>query len=1144
MMNDEFKTRGGTLPHSSFIIHHSSFLCVVVAAFLASVRVAAAEPVIRVAGTFNQWRPDDPATLMTRQADGTFVLEHFFDVGTYELKFVADGNWSTNWGDGGGDRLSRTGGNLQLAVPRPGPYCLVADIERNRWSCREAELKRPLAVPALRGGGYVGIPQWLDGSASRAAGGKRIESYRWRQADSDPVRAIIDHAVSDKPRSRITFPEPGTYHVALSVSDGTPGEPRTLEIDARIGYSVTTVPISPTGTVPISPDNSGGVMVPIAGGRLARVLMAEKPGRYTVVVRTLGGDDTAVAALPADVRAGRSYTAILDPHMHKLTIDEGISTGFRYRPADDAGLPANTPIRKVFLAGTFNGWSPSSTPMTEVADGEFYVAMKLPEGLHQYKFVVNGMLWREDPRADPRWRVSDGRNGHNSGVFVGPHGEDFGPPKPNHVNTDALFHDPGQIHYFNVIGDDLLEVRCRTLANDVQHVTLVAASPGGQQHWPMQKARTQYGFDYWAVRVANPPVVDGGFHYVFEAKDGTALATLRPPPEAHRDEFRQSIQPAFATPDWAQHAVWYQILVSRFRNGDPSNDRMPRVPWTWNWLKPFGQEAEIDPRTRGTAYYRHIWFRHYGGDIAGLREKLPYLRDLGVNALYLLPMFTAESEHKYDASDYRHIDDSYGVKDALSRISGETDDPATWKWSASDKLFLDFLADAHRQGFRIIVDVSFNHVGRQHYAFQDVLKNGRKSRYADWFDIADWGPPIKWRAWDGDNGSLPNFRRDAGGLAPPVRDHIFAVTRRWMDPNGDGDPSDGIDGWRLDVANLIPAPFWREWRKLVKSINPDAYLTAEIWTEAREWLAGDQFDAVMNYEFAKRMQRFFVNQKTAIPASQFAEAMADIVMWYPTQSSLVVQNLLDSHDTDRFASMMVNPDLPWDERNRVQDNNPKYNLRPPTDEEYRRVKLAHVVQFTFVGAPMIWYGDEVGMWGADDPHCRKPMVWKDLEPYDDPAEHVRQDMLDHYRRLIAIRNTYPALQLGELKFVLADDATNTLAYVRALGAQYVLVVINNSDKEQVAKVPTDAPDGTAFFDLLSPKAASLGASPAGTSSPSATPAPAAQASATAVSAVPERATAHPRIQLLAEAVPAARAQGGKFTLTLPARSGAILVPRE
>ncbi len=575
-------------------------------------------------------------------------------------------------------------------------------------------------------------------------------------------------------------------------------------------------------------------------------------------------------------------------------------------------------------------------------------------------------------------------------------------------------------------------------------------------------------------------------------------------------EYGGVLKPKFTTPDWAKHAVWYQVLVSRFRNGDPANDPWPCVPWTWNWSKPFAKEAE--PK----GFYRHIWHRRYGGDIAGLREKLPYLRDLGVNALYLMPVFTAESEHKYDTSDYRHIDDTYGVKGALSQVAGETDDPATWRWSASDRVFLDFIGEAHRQGFRVICDVSFNHVGRGHYAFQDVLKHGRASRYADWFEITSWEPRIRWKAWDGENGSLPNFRHEAGNLVKPVRDHLFAVTRRWMDPNGDGDASDGIDGWRLDVANLVPSAFWREWRGLVKSINPDAYITAEIWDEARKWLSGDQFDAVMNYEFAKRMQRFFVNRKKTITASQFADAAADMLMWYPLPATLALQNLLDSHDTDRFASMMVNPDLPFGERNRVQDNNPRYNLRPPTAGEYRRMQCALIVQFTFVGAPMIWYGDEVGMFGASDPHCRKPMVWKDLEPYEDPAEHVREDLLEHYRRLIAIRHTYPALRLGDIRFVQMDDATNTLTYERSLDGDALFVVVNNGDEEREVSFRTEAPEGTAFVDLLSPTAANVAPAPA------------------------DRPTSRATIQPVPGTAAAARVQGGRIAVKVAAYWGAIL----
>ena len=291
---------------------------------------------------------------------------------------------------------------------------------------------------------------------------------------------------------------------------------------------------------------------------------------------------------------------------------------------------------------------------------------------------------------------------------------------------------------------------------------------------------------------------------------------------------------SFETPDWAKRAVWYQIFPERFRNGDSSNDPPGTVPWRHAWYEPYKGPG----REKGK-FWDYIFDRRYGGDIQGIREKLPYLRRLGITAIYLNPVFQAESLHKYDASDYRHIDDFFGVKGSLKKVQGETTDPKTWQWSESDKVFLEFLKEAHAQGFKVILDGVFNHVGRDFWAFRDVVKNGEKSPYAGWFDITSF-KPFHYKAWDKDDGSLPRLKHDdALGLAQPVRDHLFTVTRRWMDPNGDGDPSDGIDGWRLDVAGDINANFWKDWRKLVKSINPNAYIVAELWEESRSWLQGD-----------------------------------------------------------------------------------------------------------------------------------------------------------------------------------------------------------------------------------------------------------------------------------------------------------------
>jgi len=447
-----------------------------------------------------------------------------------------------------------------------------------------------------------------------------------------------------------------------------------------------------------------------------------------------------------------------------------------------------------------------------------------------------------------------------------------------------------------------------------------------------------------------------------------------------------------------------------------------------------------------------------------LRQSLPYLKKLGVNAIYLNPMFEAESMHKYDATDYRHIDEFFGVKgdyEALRAAGTETEDPKTWVWTPSDKLFLNFVAEAHREGFKVILDGVFNHVGRNHWAFQDVLKKGKGSRYASWFDVRDWTPPIKYIAWDrggepASDGALPVFKKDEElGLVHGPREHIFAVTKRWLAP--DGDPSRGVDGFRLDVPGDIPHPFWVEWRELVKATKPDAFIAGEIWDWAQVWLKGDQFDAVMNYRFADAAQRFFVNRKKAITPSDFAARCAEMVNAYPFQASLVQMNLFDSHDTDRFASMFVNPDLPYDAANRIQDNGPNYSAAPPSAEEWRRMGQAVTFQMTFVGAPMIYYGDEAGMWGPDDPSNRQPMLWEDLGPYADARVKFNAPLFAHYRRLIAVRQELKPLRRGTFRPVAVDDARGLFAFARVFDGRSVVVALNRSSEERHVLLPATGP---------------------------------------------------------------------------------------
>lgn len=756
--------------------------------------------------------------------------------------------------------------------------------------------------------------------------------------------------------------------------------------------------------------------------------------------------------------------------------------------------------RSVHLAGSFQGWNSTATPMSD-ADGDniwTVTVEEIPEGTHHYKFVIDGERWIPDPTDDRELRIDDGHGGENSGFVAGPDIRNAPPPKPDHIATDFVLHGPKTD--VTAVATDRVRIRCRTLADDVDHVSLTLADiPPERRATAMatialEKEEPVGRYDTWSVTIdfSNFQLPSKEvFAYALHFQDRNATARRPPMPEDLTPPFElpmfTAVRPTLDVPDWAQHAQWYQIFTERFRNGNPENDpgqfdyeRL--VPWNGDWWSTLpGEAAGEENFYQGAG---NVWSRRYGGDLQGIREKLPYLRKLGINAIYLNPVFEAESMHKYDTADFRHVDDNFGVGEGVHHrdtetqseypyaVEGETEDPSTWKWSASDKLFLDFLEEAHAQGFRVIIDGVFNHVGRAHPFFMDVLEKGKNSKYADWFEITDWGDEANWRpmedpfevhgkpggiqwaAWDRANGHLPVFKKDAElGLAPGPREHIMAVTKRWLDPDGDPSTRDGVDGWRLDVPMDIPMPFWRDWRTVVKEANPDAYITGEVWTEAQQWLQGDTFDAVMNYQFAMATQDFFVDERTAIPPTAFAARLEELTQLYPRPMTLALQNLFDSHDTDRLASMFVNPDRPYDGANRLQDNSlnfdgPPYEKRPPDSEEWTRFKQAVVFQQTFVGAPMTYYGNEAGMWSPDDPSNRQPFPWPDQGPC--PRDvGFNEDIFRHYQRAIALRNTLPALQTGSFAVTMTDDERGIFAFTRELDEQTVHVVLNRSDEEQI-----------------------------------------------------------------------------------------------
>ena len=550
-------------------------------------------------------------------------------------------------------------------------------------------------------------------------------------------------------------------------------------------------------------------------------------------------------------------------------------------------------------------------------------------------------------------------------------------------------------------------------------------------------------------------------------------------------------------PEWAKGIVWYQIFPERFANGDTTNDpeaskvftNSKEIPegwkiteWTSNWFEKSDWEKKLGGKVKD-----HLYERRYGGDLQGVIDRLDYIKELGIGAIYFNPIFEAVSLHKYDGSTFHHIDVNFGTDSEGDRelIASEIpDDPSTWKWTEADKLFLKLIEEAHSRGIKIVIDGVFNHTGVQFWAFQDIVNKGENSGYKDWFiiksfdDITTIKNEFDYKGWWNIK-SLPEFNRTEDDLHPGPKQYIFHATSRWMNPDNDRNTNDGIDGWRLDVARDVPLGFWKDWSRLVRSINPDAILIGELWELSPDFISEDgAFNSLMNYNFTYAVNDFFIADKRKVSVTEFIEKLKEIDKTYPAGYLHLLQNLMGSHDTERLASLIFNPDRNYDRD--ANEGNPDYNPGKPAKEVYKKQKLILAFQMTYRGAPMIYYGDEVGMWGADDPHCRKPMVWDDLN-YDNEViikndgfkkgvgfytVEQNKDILEFYKKMVQIRNNNKVLQQGDLNFLYSNDEKKSFAFERILDNEKIVVAFNNGSKEDNFEVPVNILKGH-FVELIS-----------------------------------------------------------------------------
>jgi cyclomaltodextrinase len=420
-------------------------------------------------------------------------------------------------------------------------------------------------------------------------------------------------------------------------------------------------------------------------------------------------------------------------------------------------------------------------------------------------------------------------------------------------------------------------------------------------------------------------------------------------------------------PNWINSAVFYQIFPDRFANGNPANDPVNVRPWG------------SPPTLHG----------FQGGDLRGIQTHLDYLTDLGINAIYLNPIFLSPSTHRYDTVDYLQIDPRLG----------------------DEKEFLGLLNAAHSRNIRIILDGVFNHCGRGFFAFSDILENGDQSPYRNWFHIKKFpvnaygpGDAVDYQAWWNFK-NLPKFNTSN----PETRAYIWRVVRYWTER--------GIDGWRLDVPNEInDDAFWAEFTDLVKGINPEAYTIGEIWDLQPRWVGDHHFDGVMHYPLRSALIDL-LNHK--IKANEFGGRVEHFLQVYPQMNIPGLYLLLGSHDTERIMTLLGGSS--------------------------EKVKLAFLFLMTYPGVPAIYYGDEIGLEGGKDPDCRRAFPWDE--------SHWNADLRTWVRKLVALRKGQPALKEGSYRILHAGNSAAIFSAIRTHGGESILILINPNSSEWQGEIP-------------------------------------------------------------------------------------------
>jgi alpha-glucosidase len=573
--------------------------------------------------------------------------------------------------------------------------------------------------------------------------------------------------------------------------------------------------------------------------------------------------------------------------------------------------------------------------------------------------------------------------------------------KSGAIRGDGIYSDQTELYFSNprYSANESVKVKLRAYKGNLTSANIVSSS--GEIPMKIEGSDNLGLFDYWTATI---PTGSSTSRYKFKVQNGNDTGWYNPigfHSNEPSDEFSFWIAPQFQTPEWGKDAVYYQIFVDRFYNGDTKNDvkdgeymfPYPEDPSNQYNTKvkamPWNAKPEMPAQNRD----------FFGGDIEGVRQKLTYLSSLGINTIYFNPIFQSPSNHKYDTQDYRTVDPHFGTNEEFKK----------------------FVKEAHSKGIKVVLDGVFNHTGSWHRWFDRAGKfdttgafESQESPWADFYNFSKW--PNSYTSWWGFD-TLPKLNYASTKLRGEVYANKDSIARQWIQEYG-------IDGWRLDVPNEAGQnggsddhSIWKGFRASVKSLNKDAIIQGELWKGAQPFLQGDEFDGVMNYEgFADPVSTYMnkgmtieTTKREAITPTTFDLWLRSVMAKTPAQSNQVLMNLLSSHDTSRF-------------------------MHRAGEDDWKAYQAA-IFQMTFVGAPMIYYGDEIGMTGGKDPDCRRPFNWNFNK-----GDHL----FSLYKKMIQIRKENSALRRGTFETMLLDDQNGIYSFSRMDKKNQVLVVLNNT----------------------------------------------------------------------------------------------------